>query len=238
MRRVFVDIKDDSFINIDVAKDALVILEKLNFEDVVFVADDCIEYPCIDDLISISTESFKNTYVFTNGEFLTRDMLFELSNNKIDVVVPLDFVHPFTGHVYGRNDYNKKMENVLMRVQNSQIWQSISEVNVERVQQMVDMSYQNDIMWNGYIEQSAPDNVIEQIENLELPMFDHEDLLFVHKNSQIPNHNMYEEDLVYGNDEYSGTLHVSVDGRVQSMTSESTKYIGGLERGNISDLSV
>lgn len=230
------------FIDPEKAKHAIRILNSWNFEEIVFVADDVLVHSEFWDIYDYAANDLRveSIQAMTNGQFLTREDMNEFNyRSAISPVLPLDFKDPFTGQIYGYRDYNNQMEKLLQRM-NIEIWQTIMQDNLNEVMSMIQRSTQYGLNWRGHLinEFQPPDEMMNVIQSNELPLLTPDNWLFVHCDKNIPDIEHYIQEIVRNRNEYTGTLHVNIDGIVSSVQNNVNNPIYLIERNDLSDFAL
>lgn len=233
----------DSFIwpDRDSIYEWLSILNDWGFEHIIFLGDDVFIHPDWKEIATMAVEElrFPDVSALTNGQFITREVRRDFVFNDVEFIAPVNFHDPITDRIYGFEDYNDQIQNVLHMFQEAQVWQGITE-DLEGIQQIVNMCQQLRVNWQGHIPPGStpPQEVVQMAQQYELDVTDIERWLFVHHNHFIPENEFYRGRVVHGRDEFTGTIRISIDGKLQTVHEESDHHIGVYSRSDLEKFSM
>jgi hypothetical protein len=216
------------------------------FDEVVLMADDCMRHPDIWDIVDYSRNKVSQTLVFTNGQWLTRDqnrefhMRDERPRGDVDIqrsvkpVIPVHFDDPIMGDVtYGWWDLNEKMQQAMQMLPDPEVWQSLTDPQI--VQNTVNMSQQMDADWRGHVTDETPEELIEQLQDMELPLLPPDNWLFCHSEVGVPDIDFYQREIVQNRQPFTGTLHIDHKGMMRSLRTETERGMTWTERDDLTD---
>jgi hypothetical protein len=216
--------------------------EQFEFDEVVLAGDDLFYRDDIFDIVDYATglPMTREVLVFTNGQFHTQETGREFySRPNVTPVVPVDFHHPAEKIVYGQDDLNEQFQRAAQRTPDVQVWQSIGNEPPASFQQVVNMSLELGLDWRGYLTtDEPPEGIVEQLQQNDLQIAPPENWWFVHQDGSVPEIPAYQQDVIQGRAESSGTIYVDVDGRATSLHTDERVPVHRLRREDLVQFSI
>jgi len=208
-------------------------LSRWNFEEIVLLGDDCLAHPEFDEIVSYLEDAASDPRIFTNCQYLSSGDLRDLNRSDVTPIVPIDWVDPVQGEIYGATDYNEITRRGIERLRDVEVWQGISESNLDRVESMMSNAVRGGFDWRGHPVTDPPDDLVRAASERDLPIVHPENWMFVHHRGEIPEGGAFEDDVRFGRDEYTGCLHIDSDGILRSRVSDREDQTNLVSRGDL-----
>lgn len=237
--------QDPTCARADWVKEWILQAESWGFDEVVLMADDCMRHPDIWDIVDYSQSKIPQTLVFTNGQWLTRDnnrefhMRDERPRGDVQItrsvkpVIPVHWEDPIGDVTYGWWDLNEKMQQAMNMLPEPEVWQSLTEPQV--VQNTINMSQQMGADWRGHITQETPEEMIEQVQDMDLPILPPDNWLFCHSEVGVPEIDFYRREIVQNREPFTGTLHVDHEGLMTSLGTQTEQAMTWIDRSDLTE---
>lgn len=218
------------------------LLEGWNFEEIVFLGDDVSIHPEFWEIYDHAAKDLRVEHIrpMTNGQWMTQEDINEWTHRSaLEPIIPLDFHEPISGRVYGENDYNQMTERMLQRLRGASVWHGVTQNNLRNVQQIAGMAMQMGIDWRGHVwgTESLPDEFWQMVEEEEMDVLDISQWQWAHQDGEIPEQEIYFRDIVRGRAQYTGVIHVDIEGHVRTIHDDTGTDIWRLDRSSLADLS-
>jgi hypothetical protein len=101
------------------------------------------------------------------------------------------------------------------------------------------MAIQMEIDWRGHVwdTESLPDEFWQMVEQEEMDVLDISQWQWAHEDGEIPEQEIYFRDIVRGRAQYTGVIHVDIEGQVRTIHDDPGTDIWRLDRSSLADLS-
>lgn len=214
-------------------RDWVTTADEWGFDEIVLMADDCLVHPEIWDIVDDIRQRHMDVLLFSNGTFMSSEHARDFSMREVQAVVPVDFTDPVSGRVYGWKDVNNNIFSVLQRVEDTEVWQTITD-NGQVIQNMLQTCMDNGLSWRGHLMQQKPDEqLMEMIQSVDQPVMSYDNWMFCHVEGEIPDIEFFQSELIRGRSEYTGSLHVDHNGILRSTVSDLEQPITFVSRDDL-----